>query len=134
MREEFTEHERVIGFRMVAGDADVFVHVECNNILETENKRERGGRRRVNRELGARLGGTYESLPSLTSLIKALYVEIGEEPVGRPSTKGFSAVGLKSLILESCGLSPGRMTVKQPKQTSCRCSLRCNRRPEEGPL
>jgi hypothetical protein len=32
--------------------------------------------------------------------MRALYVGIGDEPVGRPRTKGFSAVGLKSLILD----------------------------------
>ena len=42
---------------------------------------------------------THESFPSFTSLIRALYVGIGVEPVGRPSTNGLSAVGLKLLIL-----------------------------------
>jgi len=42
---------------------------------------------------------THESFPSLTNFTKALYVGIGEEPVGNPNTNGFSGVGAKSLIL-----------------------------------
>lgn len=45
------------------------------------------------------MGETYESFPVFTSLISDLYVEIGEEPVGRPRTNGFSGVGAKSLML-----------------------------------
>lgn len=49
--------------------------------------------------LAAVRGAAHESFPSLTSLIRALYVGIGDEPVGKPSTNGFEAVGLKSLML-----------------------------------
>ena len=40
-----------------------------------------------------------ESLPALTSLMRCLYVGMGDEPVGRPSTNGRSWLGLKSLML-----------------------------------
>jgi hypothetical protein len=42
--------------------------------------------------------------------MSALYVGIGELPVGKPSTNGFSAVGSKSLIL--------RQSQPQPSQAS----------------
>ena len=38
-------------------------------------------------------------------LMRCLYVGIGDEPVGRPSTNGFSGVGLKSFILKASGES-----------------------------
>jgi hypothetical protein len=49
--------------------------------------------------IGARWGHTHESFPSFTRRMRYLYVGIGEEPVGKPSTKGFSGVGWKLLIL-----------------------------------
>jgi hypothetical protein len=42
---------------------------------------------------------THESFPSFTILISALYVGMGDDPVGRPRTKGLDAVGAKSPIL-----------------------------------
>ena len=36
MREEFAEHECVVGFGVVFGKSDVFVHVECDDVLEAE--------------------------------------------------------------------------------------------------
>ena len=41
----------------------------------------------------------YLSFPDLTREIKCLYVGMGDEPVGRPRTKGFSGVGPNSLML-----------------------------------
>ena len=93
MREEFAEHECVVGFGVVFGKSDVFVHVECHDMFESD--------RWVNVSIFGNSAVTYESLPSFTSEIRCLYVGIGDEPVGRPSTKGFSAVGLKSFILEN---------------------------------
>ena len=46
---------------------------------------------------------TDESFPAFTSAISALYVGIGDEPVGRPSTNGFSGVGPKFLMLTTTG-------------------------------
>ena len=51
--------------------------------------------KRVKKNMAAE---AHESLPSLTILIRALYVGIGDEPVGSPSTKGLFAVGLNSFI------------------------------------
>lgn len=48
-----------------------------------------------------------ESLPALTRVMRCLYVGMGEEPVGRPSTKGRSAVGAKSVILRGDGERSG---------------------------
>lgn len=42
---------------------------------------------------------THESSPAFTSLISALYVGMGEDPVGKPRTKGFDGVGSNRLIL-----------------------------------
>lgn len=38
MRKEFTEHESVIGFRVIARKSYIFVHIEGYNILESETK------------------------------------------------------------------------------------------------
>ena len=38
MRKEFTEHESVIGFRVIARKFYVFVHIEGYNILESKIK------------------------------------------------------------------------------------------------
>ena len=40
-----------------------------------------------------------ETFPSLKAAISFLYTPKGLEPVGSPSTKGFSGLGLKSFIL-----------------------------------
>ena len=39
-----------------------------------------------------------DTLPSLLSLMRLRYSPNGELPVGQPSTKGFSGVGLAALI------------------------------------
>lgn len=38
MREEFAEHEGVIGFGVIARESYIFVHIEGYNILEPEEK------------------------------------------------------------------------------------------------
>ena len=55
-----------------------------------------------------RMHSTHESLPSLTRRVRCLYVGMGDEPVGRPSTKGLSGVGRKSVILAR---SEGRVRI-----------------------
>lgn len=44
---------------------------------------------------------TYDIFFSFTKDMRALYVGIGEEPVGSPSTNGLDGVGANSLILQS---------------------------------
>ena len=95
MREEFAEHEGVVGLGVVLREADVLVHVERHNILEPARPPRCQGRVRF----GRRQQYTHESFPALTRPIRCLYVGIGDEPVGRPRTNGFSGVGLKSFIL-----------------------------------
>lgn len=92
VREEFTEHEGVVRFWVIFRETNVFVHVEGDYVLEPGFHRQQMHRSLVN--------ATHVSFSSLTSLIRALYVGIGDEPVGSPSTKGFSAVGAKSLMLQ----------------------------------
>jgi hypothetical protein len=91
MGEEFAEHEGVVGLLVVLWQAYILVHVECDDMLEARNYlaflRETMGYK------------THESFPSFTSLIKALYVGIGDDPVGKPRTNGLFSVGAKSLIL-----------------------------------
>jgi hypothetical protein len=79
---------------MTFGDPDVFIHVECYDMLEPRIQCDKEDLLRLRM-----LTQTYDSFPALTSLMSALYVGIGELPVGKPSTNGVSAVGLKSLIL-----------------------------------
>ena len=38
VREEFAEHEGVVGFGVVFGKSDVFVHVECHDMFESNLK------------------------------------------------------------------------------------------------
>lgn len=92
MGEELAEHKGMIRLRVVPREPDIFVHIERNDVLEpicTD----------FSRLEQAWFAVAHDNLPSLTILIRALYVGIGEDPVGNPSTKGFSAVGLNSLIL-----------------------------------
>jgi len=93
MGEELAEHERVIRLRMVFWDTNVFIHVESDHILESKPYFS------VSISTKRNSSKTHESFPSLTNFTKALYVGIGEEPVGNPNTNGFSGVGAKSLIL-----------------------------------
>jgi hypothetical protein len=79
---------------MILGKANVFVHVEGNDILEAIT-----GHVNVDWRCTRTQAIAHDSFPSLTSLIKVLYVGIGDDPVGRPRTKGFSGVGAKALIL-----------------------------------
>ena len=65
---------------------------------------------------GKKKSHTHESLPAFTSPMRCLYVGIGEEPVGRPSTNGFPAVGLKSRIL-TVGYAMGKMECSEAKAT-----------------
>lgn len=94
MREEFTEHECMVRFGVVLRQPDVFIHIERDDMFEAAQSRSEKLWR-----LLSELSHTHESFPSFTSAMSALYVGIGDDPVGRPSTKGFSAVGAKSLIL-----------------------------------
>ena len=59
MREEFAEHECVVGFGVVFGKSDVLIHVECHDMFES------------NRRMGDKIfrdgAVTYGSFPSLTS-------------------------------------------------------------------
>jgi hypothetical protein len=34
LREELSEHEGVIRFRMIPREPDIFIHIECNDVLE----------------------------------------------------------------------------------------------------
>ena len=68
----------------------------------------------------------HESFPSFTSLMRCLYVGIGDDPVGSPRTKGFSGVGLKSLILDKC---QSKTSVgEEGARTACKCSCQCTLR------
>ena len=40
MREEFAEHEGVVGLGVVLGKTDVFVHVEGHDVFESEWERQ----------------------------------------------------------------------------------------------
>ena len=73
---------------------------------------------------------THDNFPSFTILIKALYVGMGEDPVGNPRTNGFSGVGVNSLILHrkavisSC--TTGRNERMFQKKTFWKCSWQCS--------
>ena len=63
VREEFAEHEAMVGFRMFARNTNILVHVKSHHVLEP-----RKGRRK-DLDIGER---AYDSFPALTILIKAL--------------------------------------------------------------
>ena len=64
VREEFAEHECVVGFGVVFGKSDVLIHVECHDMFESD--------RWVNRSIFGNSAVTYESFPSFTSEIRCL--------------------------------------------------------------
>jgi hypothetical protein len=78
---------------MILRESDVFVHIERNDVFKSVFIPQ------------VRVCAlfffltTHVNLPSLTILIKALYVGIGDDPVGNPRTNGCSGVGANSLIL-----------------------------------
>jgi hypothetical protein len=104
VREELPEHERMVRFAMVARKSYVFVHIEGHNILETV--------RRLPTITTSIQSNTYDSFFSFTKAIRALYVGIGDEPVGSPKTKGRVGVGANSLILQEFGRSKSRHKVQ----------------------
>ena len=58
MREEFAEHEGVVGLGVVFREPDVLVHVECDDVFESD----REGERSVNKWHRERRGGDrYDS-------------------------------------------------------------------------
>ena len=90
--EEVGVHERVVGFRVFAGDADVFVLSVPISFAYA----------RVSKRWYTILKVTTfskEISPALYFSTRILYILTGEEPVGRPRTKGCSGVGAKALIL-----------------------------------
>jgi len=98
MREEFSEHKSMVGLGMVARQANILVHIKRHNILESSEVPQGHGWQDDDIR---NIYETYESFPCFTNSTSALYVGIGEEPVGKPRTKGFSGVGANSLML-SC--------------------------------
>ena len=80
----------MVALGVVFGQLDVLVHVERHDMLEPALISPHPHYSQLR---------THESLPALTSRMRCLYVGIGDEPVGRPRTNGFSGVGLKSFIL-----------------------------------
>ena len=72
MVEEVASHERVVTFGMVLRKVHILVHVEGQDILEGH--------------------------ATLFVCFYQAYIPSGDEPVGRPKTKGFSLVGWKALI------------------------------------
>jgi len=63
VREEFAEHEAMIGFGMFARNTDILVHVKGHHVLEPRKDR--------TRDLD--VGETaHDRVPALTILIKAL--------------------------------------------------------------
>lgn len=111
VREEVLEHEGVVGLWVVLGKPDVFIHVEGDDVLEAGRTRSAS----THSSTIIRTTTTYESSPALCSLIKAWYVGMGEDPVGKPRTKGFSAVGSNSLILIR-KVKPNQHEVRRPVQ------------------
>ena len=79
---------------MILRQPDVLVHVERHHVLESAKVLS------VHDRTAREAKDAYETLPAFTSLMSALYVGMGDDPVGRPSTNGFSGVGSKSLILQ----------------------------------
>ena len=64
VREEFAEHECVVGFGVVFGKSDVLIHVECHDMFESNQ--------RISERIFRKGAVTYESLPSFTSEIRCL--------------------------------------------------------------
>lgn len=72
MREEFTEHEGVVGFGVVLGEVNVLVHVECDDILKAARSRDFNEQSISRRRTFEVNGVPYLSFPSFTRLIKYL--------------------------------------------------------------
>ena len=85
MTEEVVPHEAVVALGMVLRDADIFVHVEGDHILE--------GDLAFLVKFHQFLIGADRRGP------------IGVEPVGKPRMKGFLAVGLKALMRSTIWLA-----------------------------
>lgn len=97
MGEEILPHERVIALWVVPRDANVFVLESC--VLVTEFRVWEKIRDRVIMHTILKVTTfSKETSPALYFSTRILYRLSGEEPVGRPSTKGCAGVGAKCLM------------------------------------